>query len=76
MPDAWGNYIALPGGGSAGLLPPYVAPSTGGALTGTTNPNGNQTGTAVGEFYVNTASDQLWIFQGTVGANTGWQQYI
>jgi hypothetical protein len=47
-----------------------------GNLAGVVDPNGTVTGTAVGQAYTNTALQKFWIFEGTVGTNTGWEQFI
>ena len=47
-----------------------------GTLAGTVTPNGNITGAATGQFYVDTANQTIWVFTGTVGTNMGWVQYV
>jgi len=58
------------------LIAKNIGAGTGGTanLTGTVNPNGSVTPTAVGQFYTNTANDTLW--QATTLSITGWLQWI
>jgi hypothetical protein len=60
-----GSWTAISGGSSAvGNV----------AVSG--NPNGVTTGTAALQIGVDKVAQTLWVFEGTVGQNTGWEQFI
>lgn len=60
-PDPAGEVIRL--SANSGLGHP---------LTGTGSPEGLQTGTFLGEEYVDTSNGALYVFIGTPGTTTGW----
>jgi hypothetical protein len=41
----------------------------------TNPPNGVTTGSVVGQIAVDTVHQGLWVFEGTPGQNTGWEQF-
>jgi hypothetical protein len=67
--DAW--YVVanasprLGAGGGAGIFPQY---------TGTVPPDGAQVAANVGDWYLDTTTGALYVFQGTPGTNIGWAQ--
>lgn len=74
--DQYGNFSsALSQTGNLTGLPP-ISTGGGGASNVTANPNGVTTGTAAAQLVFNTVNSTLWIFEGTVGQNTGWIQLI
>jgi hypothetical protein len=61
-----GGWNQVGSSSGAALVVPNVA----------VDPNGVTTGTAIGQVVWNNVLSKLWMFEGTVGQNTGWIQLI
>jgi hypothetical protein len=66
--DSAGRWIAVLAGTGAG----GGAPSGATFQAGNGDPNGVVTGQIQGQTYLDKDDNELWVFGGTVGANTGW----